>query len=217
MTDEQVRDEALTLFLAGHETTADALTWAWYLLSQNPQAEAAFHAELDRVLAGRLPSFDDCPSCATPKACSPKRCGSFRRRGESEGGRWKTILWRLRDPGAFGGFDSPYAVHRDPRWFPDPLAFRPERWLADDPARPKFAYFPLAAARVYASGSASRGWRDAAAGRDRTALAAAAGTRSSRGDACADYAASEARDANDPESRTGGTGSALLAGSITAM
>ncbi len=61
MTDEQVRDEALTLFIAGHETTANALTWTWYLLSQNPEAEAAFHAEIDRVLAGRLPSVDDLP------------------------------------------------------------------------------------------------------------------------------------------------------------
>src|SRR5512146_678065 len=61
MTDEQVRDEALTLFLAGHETTADALTWAWYLLSQKPEAEAAFHAELYRALSGRLPSFVDLP------------------------------------------------------------------------------------------------------------------------------------------------------------
>src|SRR5580765_972067 len=61
MTDEQVRDEALTLFLAGHETTADALTWTWYLLSQNPEAEATFHAELDRVLSGRIPATEDLP------------------------------------------------------------------------------------------------------------------------------------------------------------
>ena len=53
MTDKQVRDEALTLFLAGHETTANALAWTWYLLSQNPEVEARFHAEIDRVLAGR--------------------------------------------------------------------------------------------------------------------------------------------------------------------
>src|SRR6266542_521566 len=56
MTDEQLRDEAMTIFLAGHETTANALTWTWYLLSQPPEAEATLHAELDRVLAGRLPT-----------------------------------------------------------------------------------------------------------------------------------------------------------------
>ena len=62
MTNEQVRDEALTLFLAGHETTANALTWTWYLLSQNPEAEAKFHAEVDRVLNGRVPTIDDIPN-----------------------------------------------------------------------------------------------------------------------------------------------------------
>ena len=65
MTDQQVRDEALTIFLAGHETTANALTWTWYLLSQHPDIEAKLHEELDRVLANkRLPTFEDVPSSA---------------------------------------------------------------------------------------------------------------------------------------------------------
>src|SRR6185295_8721470 len=59
MTDEQLRDEVMTIFLAGHETTANALTWTWYLLSQNPEAEAKLHKEIDRVLEGRLPTFED--------------------------------------------------------------------------------------------------------------------------------------------------------------
>jgi cytochrome P450 len=59
MTDLQVRDEAMTIFLAGHETTANALMWTWYLLSQNPEAEAKLHHELDTVLGGRLPAIDD--------------------------------------------------------------------------------------------------------------------------------------------------------------
>ncbi len=90
MSDEQVRDEALTLFLAGHETTADALTWTWYLLSQNPEAEAAFHAELDRRPGGTA-SFVRRPavSCVTPKACSPRLCGSILRPGASAGVLWK--------------------------------------------------------------------------------------------------------------------------------
>ena len=62
MSDEQVRDEALTLFLAGHETTAIALTWTWWLLSQNPEAEARLHAELDATLSGRAPSIEDLPN-----------------------------------------------------------------------------------------------------------------------------------------------------------
>ena len=72
MTDKQIRDESLTLFLAGHETTANALMWTWYLLSQNPSAAGKFYAEVDRVLEGRLPTFDDLPQLSTPRAFSPK-------------------------------------------------------------------------------------------------------------------------------------------------
>ena len=144
MTDEQVRDEALTLFLAGHETTADALTWAWYLLSQNPAAEAEFHAELDRVLAGRLPSFEDLPQLRYTESVFAEALRLFPP-------AWGIGRRALEDypvgdfviPARSVVLMSPYVVHRDPRWFPDPLAFRPERWLADDPARPKFAYFPF--------------------------------------------------------------------------
>src|SRR5204862_2965608 len=59
MTDEQVRDEAMTIFLAGHETTANALTWTWYLLGGAPDVEAKVHEEIDRVLKGRLPAAED--------------------------------------------------------------------------------------------------------------------------------------------------------------
>jgi cytochrome P450 len=144
MTDRQVRDEALTLFLAGHETTADALTWTWYLLSQNPEAEAAFHAELDRVLGGRVPSIEDLPQLRYTESIF------------SEALRLYPPAWgigrRALEDYEVGGFTipersvvlmSPYVVHRDPRWFTDPLAFRPGRWLTEDPARPKFAYFPF--------------------------------------------------------------------------
>src|SRR5256885_10063154 len=62
MNDRQLRDEAITLFLAGHETTANALSWTWFLLAQNPDAEAKLHAELAAVLAGRAPSLDDLPN-----------------------------------------------------------------------------------------------------------------------------------------------------------
>ena len=144
MSDTQVRDEALTLFLAGHETTANALTWAWYLLSQNPEAEATFHAELDRVLGGRLPSFDDLPQLRYTESVFAETLRLFPP-------AWG-IGRRALDDYPVGEFVvparsvvlmSPYAMHRDPRWFPDPLAFRPERWLVEDPARPKFAYFPF--------------------------------------------------------------------------
>jgi cytochrome P450 len=144
MTDEQVRDEALTLFLAGHETTADALTWAWYLLSQNPQAEAAFHAELDRVLGSRLPRFEDLPQLrytesvfAETLRLYPPAWGIGRRALEQYPVGGFTI------PARSVVLMSPYVVHRDRRWFADPEAFQPERWLAEDSRRPKFAYFPF--------------------------------------------------------------------------
>ncbi len=143
MSDKQIRDEALTLFLAGHETTANALMWSWYLLSQNPASAAKFYDEIDRVLAGRLPTFDDLPQLKYTE-------GVF-----AEAMRLYPPAWvigrRAKTEFAMGEFSiparsilmiSPYVVHRDPRWFPDPTQFSPERWsLPDD--RPKFSYVPF--------------------------------------------------------------------------
>lgn len=145
MTDKQIRDEALTLFLAGHETTANALMWTWYLLSENPSAAAKFYDEVDRVLQGRLPTFDDLPHLQYTE-------GVF-----AEGMRLYPPAWvvgrRVKTEYAIGDFTvppkailmmSPWVVHRDPRWFPDPDQFSPERWASsqgDD--RPKFSYFPF--------------------------------------------------------------------------
>jgi cytochrome P450 len=145
LTDKQVRDEALTILLAGHETTANALTWTWYLLSQNPDAEAKLHAELDRVLAGRLPTLDDLPRLRYTE-------GVF-----AESLRLYPPAWaigrRARQDFSIGEYViparsivlmSPWVVHRDARWFPDPLKFAPERWQAGEvESRPKFSYFPF--------------------------------------------------------------------------
>jgi cytochrome P450 len=147
MTDSQVRDEALTLFLAGHETTANALTWTWYLLSQNPAAEAGFHEELDRVLAGRIPAMEDVAQLkytesifAEALRLYPPAWGVGRRALEDYPVGGYTI------PARCVVLMSPYVVQRDPRWFPEPLAFRPERWMGGAPEnadRPKFSYFPF--------------------------------------------------------------------------
>jgi cytochrome P450 len=144
MTDQQIRDEALTLFVAGHETTAVAITWAWYLLSQNPEVEARFHAELDQVLGGRLPTMEDLPRLR------------YTERVFTETLRLYPPAWGIgrRTLADFevGGYTipsgaivavSPWVVHRDARWFPEPLNFAPERWLEESPGRPKFAYFPF--------------------------------------------------------------------------
>lgn len=145
MTDKQVRDEALTLLIAGHETTANALTWTWYLLSQNPESEMKFHAEIDDVLDGRLPAFDDVPLL-------PYTAGVF-----SESLRLYPPAWAIgrksihdyhidgfRIPAKSILLSSPWVVHRDPRWFPEPERFDPDRWRSEiAEARPKFSYFPF--------------------------------------------------------------------------
>lgn len=145
MTDKQVRDEALTLFLAGHETTANALTWTWYLLSQNPEAEAKFHAEIDYVLGDRAPVLEDLLRLRYTEMVF------------SEAMRLYPPAWgigrRTIHDYAIGPYGiparsillmSPYVMHRDPRWFPQPEKFDPERWLPEAAAaRPKFSYFPF--------------------------------------------------------------------------
>ena len=145
MTDKQVRDEALTLFLAGHETTANALTWTWYLLSQNAECEHQLHEEIDSVLQGRVPTISDLPQLRYtemvfaeamrlyPPAWAIGRMskGPFELAGIKIGARSICIL-------------SPYVMQRDPRWFPDPERFDPERWTPEArEARPKFSYFPF--------------------------------------------------------------------------
>jgi cytochrome P450 len=145
MTDKQVRDEALTLFLAGHETTANALTWTWYLLSQNPEAEARFHAEVDRVLGGRLPTFEDLPQLkyvemvfAESMRLFPPAWGIGRRPLEAY------PIGDYEIPARTVMLMSPYVVHRDARWFPEPEKFDPDRFLPENvAARPKFSYFPF--------------------------------------------------------------------------
>jgi len=145
MSDQQVRDEALTLFLAGHETTAQALTWTWYLLSQNPECERTLHEEVDGVLGGRAPEFDDLPQLRYTEMVL------------AEAMRLYPPAWAIGRkaiaPFELGGYQipkgaiiivSPYVIQRDPRFFPDPERFDPERWTpANRDARPKFCYFPF--------------------------------------------------------------------------
>jgi cytochrome P450 len=145
MSDSQVRDEAITIFLAGHETTANALAWTWYLLSQNPEAEARLHAELDSVLGGRAPAVEDLPRLRYAESVL------------AESMRLYPPAWilgrRALTPCSIGGFDIPtgsivvacqWVTHRDARYFPDPERFDPERWRPEiRDGRPKFSYFPF--------------------------------------------------------------------------
>ena len=145
MSDQQVRDEVLILFLAGHETTALALSWTLFELAVNPEVERRLHEEVDRVLGGRAPTFEDLPKL------------EYTARVVSESLRLHPPAWSLgresTAPIELGGyhFDAgtwvwmlPWTIQRDPRWFTDPLVFRPERW-EDGFAKklPKFAYMPF--------------------------------------------------------------------------
>ena len=147
MTDEQVRDEVMTLFLAGHETTANALTWTWYLLSQNTEAEQRFHAEIDEVLGDRLPSVDDVPKL---KYAEMVLAESMRLYPPA----WAIGRLAVKDfqldgytvPAGSLVLLSQFVMHRDPRFFPDPARFRPERWRTDErESRPQYSYFPFGA------------------------------------------------------------------------
>ena len=145
MSDQQVRDEAMTILLAGHETTANALTWTWYLLSQHPDVEQQLHAEVDAVLGDRLPSAEDLPSLP------------YAERVLSEAMRLYPPAWvlgrrALEDhdvddyiiPAGSLVLLSPYVVHHDARWFPDPYGFDPDRWTPEaQRTRPKHTYFPF--------------------------------------------------------------------------
>jgi len=145
MTDQQIRDEALTLFLAGHETTANALTWTWYLLSQNPEAEAKVHAEVDRVLEGRAARFDDLPQLRYLEMVFAEAMRLYPPAWAI--GRRAKVDYAIGDytlPAQSVVLMSTYVVHRDPRWFPDPLRFDPDRWRPEAAEqRPKFSYFPF--------------------------------------------------------------------------
>ena len=145
MTDTQLRDEILTLMLAGHETTANALTWTFYLLAQNPEAEEKLHAELDAALAGRPPRVEDLPALPWTEMVLAESMRLFP--PAYAVGRWSL------EPHSFGGYEIPrhsvvissqWIIHRDARFFPEPERFNPARWTPEArAARPKFAYFPF--------------------------------------------------------------------------
>jgi cytochrome P450 len=145
MSDQQVRDEALTLMLAGHETTAITLSFCWDLLARNPEAEALLHQELASVLSGREPTVEDLPALPFTEAVVkeslrlfPPAWGLSRETVEADeiGG------WHI--PAGAAVWMNQWTVHRDPRFYEEPLAFRPQRWMDGLERRlPRFAWFPF--------------------------------------------------------------------------
>ena len=147
MSTEQIRDEVVTLLLAGHETTALALTLTFYQLARNPPVEERLVEELEAVLDGRAPTMDDLSDLTYTEKVVKE---SMRRYPPVPG-----VIREPVKPDVIGGYEIPagatvrmhqWVVHRDPRWYDDPLAFRPERWTDEMEADlPKLAYFPFAA------------------------------------------------------------------------
>jgi cytochrome P450 len=151
MSDEQIRDEVLTIFLAGYETVANGLTWTWYLLSQNPEVESRLHAELDTVLGtgkqSRLPTLADYPNLRYTEQVFAESMRLYPPAWAM--GRMSTKpveLGPYRIPAGAHFFFSQYMMGRDPQYFPDPGRFDPDRFTAEaKAARPKFTYFPFGA------------------------------------------------------------------------
>jgi cytochrome P450 len=145
MTDKQLRDEVMTLFLAGHETTALTLSWSWYLLGLNPETEQKFHAELDEVLAGRRPTFADLPQLKYTEKIAKE---SMRLYPPAFGVGREAIadceIGGFRIPAKAQIFAFQWVTQRDPRYFEAPDQFDPDRWSEEFVNQlPKYAYFPF--------------------------------------------------------------------------
>lgn len=145
LTDQQIRDQAMVIFLGGTETLANTLTWTWYLLSQHPEVEARLHAELKAVLGDHPPTVEDLEKLTYTRAVL------------AESMRLYPPVWNLTRRAVadceIGGYRVPsgsyiimsqWVTHHDPRYYPDPFRFDPERWTPEaQAARPKYAYFPF--------------------------------------------------------------------------
>ncbi|MGQ0504575.1 MAG: cytochrome P450 [Myxococcaceae bacterium] len=148
MTDAQLRDEVVTMLLAGHETTSLALSWSWALLHQHPEAETTLRQELETVLTGRLPTVEDLSRLRYTRAVIdeslrlyPPAYIMFRRATEDD----VVSGHRLHRRGVT--VITPLVLHRHPAYWPEPNSFRPERWLdaEEEKRRPRFAYLPFSA------------------------------------------------------------------------
>lgn len=145
LSDEQLRDEVLTIFLAGYETTANALAWTWYLLSINPEADARMAAELDEVLGGRTATLEDYGRLKYTRMVLAESMRLYPPVWAM--GRMSTVpieIGPYRLPAGTHWFFSQYVLQRDARFFEDPLRFEPLRHTEEEAAkRDKFAYFPF--------------------------------------------------------------------------
>jgi cytochrome P450 len=146
-SEKSLRDQVITIFLAGYETVANALAWTWYLLSQNPDCERRLHEEIDQELQGRLPAYEDIPRLRYVEMVMAESMRLYPPAWAM--GRYALNDFQLGEfflPAKTTVLMSQFITHRDPRFFPDPLRFDPERFTPEAKARrAKFTYFPFGA------------------------------------------------------------------------
>ena len=146
LSDQELRDEALTIFAAGHETTANALAWTWYLLATHLEAKARFHEEVDRVLQGRMPTADDLQHLPYTRAVFDESLRLYppapavQRKAATS-----TTVGGLSLPEGALVLVGTYNLHRHPAFWRDPERFLPERWLDGERPAARYAYLPFGA------------------------------------------------------------------------
>jgi cytochrome P450 len=143
---KELRDQIITLFLAGYETTANAMTWTWYLLSENPSAERRLHKEIDEVLRDRLPTMEDVPRLRYSQMVLSESMRLYPpawAMGRKALNDFKLGPYYL--PAGTTMLMSQWIAHRDAEHWDDPLKFDPDRFADGSPTRPKFSYFPFGA------------------------------------------------------------------------
>jgi cytochrome P450 len=154
MTDVQLRDEVVTLMLAGHETTANALVWTWYLLARNPDCDRRVGDEVTAVLGERAPTAADVPNLRYTDLVVREALRLYPP-------SWGITRQAVREV-TLGGYRlragthvamCQWIVHRDPRWFDEPERFQPERWNETRPDLPRYAYFPFGGGQRLCVGS----------------------------------------------------------------
>jgi cytochrome P450 len=147
VSEQALRDQVITIFLAGYETVANALVWTWYLLAQNPECERCLHEEVDGVLLGRLPAVEDVPRLRYTEMVIAESMRLYPPAWAM--GRYARDDFHLGEyflPAKTTVLISQFITHRDPRYFPDPLRFNPNRFTPEAKSRrAKFTYFPFGA------------------------------------------------------------------------
>jgi cytochrome P450 len=146
-SEQALRDQVITIFLAGYETVANALVWTWYLLAENPECERRLHEEVDAVLQDRLPTVEDVPRLRYTEMVMAESMRLYPPAWAM--GRYARHDFQLGDyslPAKTTVLISQFVTHRDPRYFPDPLRFDPNRFTPEAKSqRTKFTYFPFGA------------------------------------------------------------------------